>query len=130
MKDHHHANFHRSLLSSPAFWPLRLWESHQRGAKDPHYGFGSISLDSRLLRKSFKNPKSLLFRAAEEGKEGECCGEKKVGNVLYQLFSEGDASQLARCFIKSGKPEHVIDLGSGIIASMVASTRMKKTHRG
>merc|ERR1712198_446165 len=35
-------------------------------------------------------------RAAEEGKEGECCGEKKVGNVLYQLFSEGDASQLAR----------------------------------
>jgi len=34
-------------------------------------------------------------RAAEEG-EGECCAEKKVGNVLYQLFSEGDASQLAR----------------------------------
>merc|ERR1711936_382675 len=35
-------------------------------------------------------------RAAEEGGEGECCAEKKVGNVLYQLFSEGDASQLAR----------------------------------
>jgi len=35
-------------------------------------------------------------RAAEEGNEGACCAEKKVGNVLYQLFSEGDASQLAR----------------------------------
>jgi len=35
-------------------------------------------------------------RAADEGNEGECCAEKKVGNVLYQLFSEGDASQLAR----------------------------------
>jgi len=35
-------------------------------------------------------------RAADEGHEGECCAEKKVGNVLYQLFSEGDASQLAR----------------------------------
>jgi len=35
-------------------------------------------------------------RAAEEGNEGECCAEKKVGNVLYQLFSEGDAGQLAR----------------------------------
>ena len=36
------------------------------------------------------------LRAAEEGKEGECCGEKRVGNVLYQLFSEGDVKQLAR----------------------------------
>merc|ERR1712088_161900 len=35
-------------------------------------------------------------RAADEGHGGECCAEKKVGNVLYQLFSEGDASQLAR----------------------------------
>merc|ERR1712037_333311 len=35
-------------------------------------------------------------RAADEGHEGECCAEKKVGNVLYRLFSEGDASQLAR----------------------------------
>merc|ERR1711971_421939 len=35
-------------------------------------------------------------RAADEGHEGECCAEKKVGNILYQLFSEGDASQLAR----------------------------------
>jgi len=35
-------------------------------------------------------------RAAEEGHEGECCAEKKVGNVLYRLSSEGDASQLAR----------------------------------
>jgi carbonic anhydrase len=34
--------------------------------------------------------------AEEEGHEGECCAEKKVGNVLYQLFSEGDVSQLAR----------------------------------
>merc|ERR1712226_474285 len=32
-------------------------------------------------------------RAAEEG---ECCSEKRVGNVLYQLFNEGDARQLAR----------------------------------
>ena len=36
------------------------------------------------------------LRAAEEEKEGECCGEKRVGNVLYQLFSEGDVKQLAR----------------------------------
>merc|ERR1711971_218947 len=35
-------------------------------------------------------------RAAEESHEGECCAEKKVGNILYQLFSEGDVSQLAR----------------------------------
>merc|ERR1712055_395064 len=35
-------------------------------------------------------------RAADEGHGDECCAEKKVGNVLYQLFSEGDASQLAR----------------------------------
>jgi len=34
-------------------------------------------------------------RAAEEGNEGECCSEKKVGDIMYQLFSEGDASQLA-----------------------------------
>merc|ERR1712180_245737 len=41
-------------------------------------------------------------RAAEEGKEGECCGEKRVGNVLYQLFSEGDVKQLARYNCLSG----------------------------
>merc|ERR1712110_1046552 len=41
-------------------------------------------------------------RAAEEGHEGECCTEKKVGNVLYQLFSEGDVSQLARYNCLSG----------------------------
>jgi len=35
-------------------------------------------------------------RSAEEGHEGECCAEKRVGNVLYQLFREVDASQLAR----------------------------------
>merc|ERR1711971_127022 len=35
-------------------------------------------------------------RAADEGHEGECCAEKRVGEILYQLFSEGDASQLAR----------------------------------
>ena len=36
----------------------------------------------------------MMPRAAEEG---ECCSEKRVGNVLYQLFNEGDARQLARC---------------------------------
>ena len=41
------------------------------------------------------------LRAAEEEKEGECCGEKRVGNVLYQLFSEGDVKQLARWFLMS-----------------------------
>jgi len=41
-------------------------------------------------------------RAAEEEKEGECCGEKRVGNVLYQLFSEGDVKQLARYNCLSG----------------------------
>merc|ERR1712088_1046581 len=41
-------------------------------------------------------------RAAEEGHEGECCTEKKVGNVLYQLFSEGDVNQLARYNCLSG----------------------------
>merc|ERR1712158_337394 len=41
-------------------------------------------------------------RAANEGHEGECCTEKKVGNVLYQLFSEGDVSQLARYNCLSG----------------------------
>ena len=38
--------------------------------------------------------KLMMPRAAEEG---ECCSEKRVGNVLYQLFNEGDARQLARC---------------------------------
>jgi len=41
-------------------------------------------------------------RAADEGHEGECCAEKKVGNILYQLFSEGDVSQLARFNCLSG----------------------------
>merc|ERR1711936_126153 len=41
-------------------------------------------------------------RAAEEEKEGECCGEQRVGNVLYQLFSEGDVKQLARYNCLSG----------------------------
>merc|ERR1711962_1597346 len=41
-------------------------------------------------------------RAAEEEKAGECCGEKRVGNVLYQLFSEGDVKQLARYNCLSG----------------------------
>merc|ERR1712088_295669 len=41
-------------------------------------------------------------RAADDGHEGECCGEKRVGNVLYQLFSEGDVKQLARYNCLSG----------------------------
>ena len=60
----------------------------------------------------------MLFRAAEEGNEGECCSEKKVGDIMYQLFSEGDASQLARCCRKSflGKLEHIMNIPSAITA--------------
>merc|ERR1711935_800521 len=43
-------------------------------------------------------PGQLTFEGYDRLRAGELksIGEKTVGNVLYQLFSEGDASQLAR----------------------------------
>merc|ERR1712072_998395 len=49
-----------------------------------------------LTSQALANPSK---RAAEEG---ECCSEKRVGNVLYQLFNEGDVKQLARYNCLSG----------------------------
>merc|ERR1711971_1042698 len=91
-------------------------------------------------------------RATEEGNAGECCSEKRVGEILYKLFSEGDASQLARynclngciykddpegpsfCFAHGDLPvecmddfhwcyEATVDQGSGKRASRIALVR-------